>query len=139
LNPRKAKTLIEDVSEATGFSEDTVSTVVSYYWQEVRKQLSSLAHTRVHITNLGDFTIKHWKIDEKIQMLEKWEENNKQKGLQQMTARYRTAENLYELRKMRELMLEEKQRAEFIRLHKKTTYEQTKQHHSHMESQRSDT
>lgn len=139
MNPRKAKTLIEDVSEATGFSEDTVSTVISYYWEEVRKQLSSLAHTRVHITNLGDFTIKHWKIDEKINMLEKWEENNKQKGLQQMTARYRTAENLYELRKMRELMLEEKQRAEFIRLHKKTTYEQNRQHHSHMESQRSDT
>ena len=139
MNPRKAKTLIEDVSEATGFSEDTVSTVISYYWEEVRKQLSSLAHTRVHITNLGDFTIKHWKIDEKINMLEKWEENNKQKGLQQMTARYRTAENLYELRKMRELLLEEKQRAEFIRLHKKTTYEQARQHHSHMESQRSDT
>jgi hypothetical protein len=139
LNPRKAKTLIGSVADTTGFSEEIVSTVVSYYWQEVRKQLSSLAHTRVHITNLGDFTIKHWKIDERIQGLEKWEENNRQKGLQQITARYRTAENLYELRKIRQIVTEENQRAEFIRLHKKTTYEQSKQLDSHMESQGSDT
>jgi len=140
LTPRKAKTLIADTADATGFPEETVSAVVGYYWQEVRKQLSTLGHSRVHVTNLGDFTVKHWKIDERIKDLERWEETNRQKGLQQMTARYRIAEQLYEVRKLKELMDTEKQREEFIRLHKKTTYEQDKrEHHSHMESQGSDT
>jgi len=51
-------------------------------------------------------------------MLEKFEENNRQKGLQQMTARYKTAETLYDLRNLKKIMEEENQRAEFIKMHK---------------------
>jgi nucleoid DNA-binding protein len=120
LKPRKAKTLIPDVASSLNISEDIVEKVISFYWQEVRKQLSVLGHTRVHLSNLGDFVIKHWKIDEKISTLHRFEENNKQKGLQQMTSRFKTAERLYELRNVKGLIEEEAQRAQFIRLHKKT-------------------
>lgn len=119
LKPRKAKEFIPDIADRLQLSEDLVKDVVNYYWEEVRKNLSSLSHSRVHVTNLGDFITKHWKIDEKIDMLEKWEENNKLKGLQEMTARFKTVETLFDLKNLKKLMEEEDQRKDFIKLHKK--------------------
>lgn len=118
MNPRKAKEFIPDVANSLGHSEDLVDAVVRFYWQEVRKALSSIKHQRVHIANLGDFIIKHWKVDEKIKRLEQWEESNKQKGLQQMTARFKTAESLFDLKNLKNTMKDEEQRKEFIKLHK---------------------
>lgn len=123
LRPRKAKDFIPQVSEQLDLSEEIVADVVNFYWQEIRKSLSSLSHSRIHLTNLGDFIVKHWKIDDKIEMLEKWEENNKQKGLQQMTARFKTAENLFDLKSIKKVIEEETQRKDFIKLHKKNNNE----------------
>ena len=119
LRPKKAKEFIPQVANELSISEKTVEDIVTFYWQEIRKNLGTLKHPRLHITNLGDFTIKHWKIDEKIRMLEKWEENNKQKGMQQMTARFKTVENLFDLKKIKKTIEEEKERKDFIKLHKK--------------------
>lgn len=119
-------------------SEEAVSTIVSYYWENVRKSMSALKHSRIHLTNLGDFTVKHWKLDDKIQMLEQFEEKTKLKGLQQMTARYKTAETLYDLRNLKKIMEEEQQRADFIKMHKRTAYESKKEHNPDMESQGAD-
>jgi hypothetical protein len=118
LNPKKAKTFIPDVAKSTGHPEDLIESVINFYWQEVRKSLSSLKHNRIHVTNLGDFVTKHWKIDDKIERLEKWEEYNKQKGMQQMTARFKTAESLFDLKSLKIIIEEEKQRKQFIKLHK---------------------
>ena len=123
MRPRKAKELIPEVSKELGIPQDIVEDVIDYYWQEIRKNLSSLKHTRVHLTNLGDFTIKHWKIDEKIEMFERWEENNRQKGLQQMTARFKVVESLFELKDVKKIVEEEKQRKDFIKLHKQKSNE----------------
>ena len=130
MRPKKAKEFIPNVAEELNLSEDVVKDVVDYYWRAVRKSLSSLDHSRLHLTNLGDFTIKHWKIDEKIEMLEKWEENNKQKGLQQITARFKTAETLYDLKKLKKMVEEENQRKEFIKLHK---HESERKHNKDLE------
>jgi len=121
LRPRKAKEFIPEVSKELDCSEILVKDVIDFYWQTIRKSLSNLSHSRIHITNLGDFTIKHWKIDDKIDMLQKWEENNKQKGLQQMTARFKTAESLFELNNIKKIIEEETQRKDFIKLHKDET------------------
>jgi hypothetical protein len=118
LNPKKAKDFIPQVAEHLSLPPSLIDDVISYYWQEIRKSLSSLKHNRIHVTNLGDFVTKHWKIDSKIDQLEKWEENNKQKGMQQMTARFKTVETLYDLKNIKTIIEEEKQRKEFIKLHK---------------------
>jgi hypothetical protein len=130
LQPIKAKSLLSDVASEMNLSEDLIKDVTSYYWQEVRKALSGLKHQRIHITNLGDFTIKHWKIDEKIDMLEKWEENNRLKGLQEMTARFKTVETLFDLKNIKQSLEEENQRKAFIKLHKKTTTNEPKRKHN---------
>lgn len=138
MRPSKAKEFIPDVAKELGIPQQIVEDVVDYYWQEVRKNLSSLKHTRVHLTNLGDFTIKHWKIDEKIAWYEKWEEHNRQKGLQQMTARFKVVEALFELKDVKKIIQEEAQRKDFIKLYKKTAHVSKKEHHSDMEEQGTD-
>ncbi len=134
LNPKKAKILIPGVAKAAGYPEDLVEAVISFYWEEVRKSLSSLKHQRIHLTNLGDFVIKHWKMSQKITNLEKWEETNRQKGMQQMTARFKTAENLFDLKTLQTLMEEETQRKDFIKLHKNKTNEPKRKHNKGLES-----
>ena len=121
MKPTKAKTFIPKVVEVTNVHEDAVTAIINFYYQQVRKSLSGLKYPRVHLTNLGDFTIKHWKLDEKITKLERFEEYNRQKGLQQMTARFKTVETLFDLKQLKSLIDEEKQRAAFIKLHKTTT------------------
>ena len=118
MKPKKSKEIIPIVAESLNISEQMVSDVTSFYWSEIRKSLSSLKHARVHVTNLGDFTIKHWKIDDKIEMLEKFKENFRQKGLQEIVTRFRTDEALFDLKAIKVLMDEEKQRKDFIHLHK---------------------
>ena len=136
MNPKKAKDLIKPTAEITLHSEDLINAVVSFYWAEVRKSLSGLKHSRIHITNLGDFTIKHWKIEDKIKSLEAWEETNKQKGLQQITARFKVAENLFDLKNLNKLIQEESQRKDFIKLHKtKANVKSRKKHNKDMEEQ----
>ena len=135
MHPKKAKDFIPNVASDLNISEEIVKDVILTYWQEIRKSLSSLKHQRIHLTNLGDFTIKHWKVDEKIEALEKWEESNKQKGMQQMTARFKTAETLYDLKNIKKLIEEENQRKDFIKFHK---HESKRKHNKNMEKQGSD-
>ena len=122
LNPKKSKYFIPEVAEKTSVSTELAEDVILYYWREVRKNLSSLSHSRIHVTNLGDFVTKYWKVDDKIKMLEQWEENNKLKGLQEITARFKTAESLYELKQLKKILEEEDQRKEFIKLHKSNEF-----------------
>lgn len=138
MTPKKAKEFIPEVATETDVSIEAVKEIITFYWENVRKSMSSLKHSRIHLTNLGDFTVKHWKLDDKIDMLEKFEENNRQKGLQQMTARYKTAETLYDLKGLKKIMQEEQQRAEFIKMHKRTAYESKRKHNQDLEDQGSD-
>jgi hypothetical protein len=126
------------VAGETGIPPEVVDAMITFYWQEVRKSLSGLKHSRVHITNLGDFVTKHWKLDEKIAKLERFEEYNRQRGLQQMTARFKTVETLFDLRALKTMMEEEKQRAEFIKLHKKTKDVTNREHDQDLEDQEPD-
>ncbi len=138
MKPKKAKQLLPEVAESVGLPEQTVKDITDFYWQEIRKSLSSLKHTRVHITNLGDFTIKHWKIDDKISILEKFKENFKQRGLQETVTRFRTDEKLFDLKAMKKMVEEESQRKDFIKLHKSQSHESNRQHNKDMEEQGSD-
>jgi len=118
LRPKKSKEFIPLIAEKLDVSTELAEDVILYYWREIRKSLSSLSHSRIHVTNLGDFVTKHWKIDEKVEILERWEESNRLKGLQQITARFKTAETLFDLKNLKKIIQEENQRKDFIKLHK---------------------
>ena len=133
MRPKKAKQLLPEVAEKVDLPEQAVKDIIDFYWQEVRKSLSSLKHSRVHITNLGDFTIKHWKLDDRITMIEKFKENFKQKGLQEIVTRFRTDETLFDLKAIKKMMEEEQQRKDFIKLHKTQSHEPTREHNKDLE------
>ena len=134
LLPKKAKRDVGKVAKELNLPENVVKDVIDFYWREVRRSLSSLAYPRIHITNLGDFTIKHWKLDDMIEKHEQFEEMNKQRGMQQMTARFKTAENLFELKKIKKLIEEEIDRKEFVKVEKQLDYEiKQKEHNKDLE------
>ena len=138
MRPKKAKELIPKVAVELDIPEQLVKDVTDFYWQEIRKSLSGLKHSRVHLTNLGDFTIKHWKLDDKIDKLEKFKDNFRQKGLQEIVTRFRTDETLFDLKAIKALMDEEKQRKDFIKLHKTKTDESKREHNTNLESKGTD-
>jgi hypothetical protein len=133
LKPKKAKELIPAVAAEVELPEQLVKDIVYTYWQEIRKSLSALKYHRIHITNLGDFAVMHWKIDDKIKMLEQFEENNRLKGMQQMTARFRTVELVYSLKEIKKQVEEEQQRKEFIKIHKLAANESKGEHNQNLE------
>lgn len=137
MRPKKAKELIPEVAKELDLPEEMIKEIIDFYWQEVRKSLSSLKHSRVHITNLGDFTIKHWKLDDMIEMLERFKENLKQKGVQEKVTRFRTDENLFDMKAMKKIMEEEQARKDFIKLHKTSTHEPKRKHNKNLENKRS--
>lgn len=139
LRPKKAKEFIPNVADKLGLAEKLVEDIVDFYWQNIRKNLSVLKHQRIHLTNLGDFVIKHWKIDGKITRLEKWEETNKQKGMQQIAARFKTVENLFDLKTIQKVIEEEGQRKDFIKLHKKSSNVTKKECNKNLEIKRTNT
>jgi flagellar biosynthesis regulator FlbT len=65
-------------------------------------------------------------------MLEKFKENFRQKGLQEIVTRFRTDETLFDLKAIRELMDEENQRRDFIKLHKNNN-EPKREHNQNLE------
>lgn len=138
MRPKKAKELIPEVASTLDLSEEVVKDITQFYWQEIRRSLSSLSHQRVHLSNLGDFIIKDWKIEDKIKRIEAFETSNKLKGMSLLNARFRTAEQLFELRNLKDIMKKEKQREEFIKMHKRNLYETKGKHHTDMEGEGSD-
>jgi UDP-galactopyranose mutase len=138
LRPKKAKEFIPTTSKKVELDSLLVEDVVLFYWQEIRKNLSSLNHVRIHLSNLGDFTIKHWKLDEKLEYLSEWKDKNEQEGKQKMNERYKIEQNIINLKEVKQLLDEENQRKDFIKLHKRKSNESKEQHIQNLEEQRSD-
>lgn len=55
--PKKPKEIIKVVSEELDLPQSTVDDIISFYYKEVRKTLSSLEHPKVNIKGLGDFIV----------------------------------------------------------------------------------
>lgn len=116
MRPKKAKELIAEVASELNVSPDLVKDVTSFYWGNVRKSLSSLSYPIVHISSLGDFYFKNWKLEEEIKKYQDIEKDAIDKNL---TNRFSVVERLFELKNMKSLIEEETQRKQFLKLHKK--------------------
>jgi nucleoid DNA-binding protein len=58
LEPKKHKELYSTVAEKLNVSEKLVSDCVEFYYEEVKKTLSSMEYPRVNVLNLGIFKSK---------------------------------------------------------------------------------
>jgi len=56
--PKKPDTLFKKVAEELEMSEDLIDKFVSFYYKDIRKQLTELNHTRINLDGLGHMVIK---------------------------------------------------------------------------------
>ena len=56
--PKKANSLIEKTAKELNMNSELVDIIVTTYWNDVRKELSSLNSSRITIPNFGIFTIR---------------------------------------------------------------------------------
>lgn len=63
MTPKKPKHFIKPTAEALGLSESLVDDIASFYWSNVRKELSELESPSVTVTNLCIFQVRYKKID----------------------------------------------------------------------------
>jgi nucleoid DNA-binding protein len=66
LNPKKAKTVLNDLHKELDLEENLVFDILDFYWQHVRKSITSACHPRINIENLGVFQVKHKSLDKTI-------------------------------------------------------------------------
>lgn len=126
MRPVKCKELYSRVAENCSVTEEEVKAISEFFWGTVRNYLTRLEDIRVHITNLGDFTIKHWLIDKEIEKCGRVANLNAATGAQKFSVGKLMEERRQILLGAKQMYQEENQRKEFIYNHKKLTHE-TKQ------------
>ncbi len=116
MRPLKTKELFPQIAKDTNCTEDEVRAVADFFWSEVRQSLSALSDIRIHLHNLGDFTIKHWLIDKEVERCRNIITNRSQLSKPLQT-------RIDQLLGAKEIHQEEVQRKEFIYNHKKLANE----------------
>ena len=61
--PKKPALIVKQVAEDMDIPVSTVDDIISFYYKEVRKNLSSLDHLRIDLPGLGHFVIKKKAVD----------------------------------------------------------------------------
>lgn len=74
--PKKHKDVLKKTIEENGFDKSFAEDAVSFYWSEIRKNLSNLAHTSIVVRKLGNFNIKTWRVDEFVETYKKFSEKS---------------------------------------------------------------
>ncbi len=64
--PTKVKDLIPEVAEQIGIPEEDLANIMSFYFKEIKKELSELGHLHFRFAGLGTLTLMGWLLDEKI-------------------------------------------------------------------------
>lgn len=116
MRPVKTKELYPQVASETGHTEEEVRMVAEFFFSQVREALSNLIDVRIHLHNLGDFTVKHWLIDKEI---DRCNQIIKHRASLSVPLKNR----IDKLLSVRKIHLEETQRKDFIYNHKKLSYE----------------
>lgn len=112
--PKKAREFKKEVAEELGLSEEVVSNVVDFYWETVRKKMSSLSEPAIEIPNFGIFRVKHWGIDEEIEKLKKIIES-KEGNFTQYERKRDLEEKIAALEKIKTTVQEEKAKFKIIK------------------------
>jgi hypothetical protein len=118
LNPKKAKTVVKDLHYELGLEESLVADVLDFYWQHVRKCITSAAYPRINIENLGIFQVKQKSL---YNTINKYENAINKLGTENFT-KYTKYDNMKSrldvLQNLKEQMLVEKQRRYEIKSNK---------------------
>ena len=83
--PKKHKDILKAVVEDNGFDKGFAEDAVSFFWSEVRKNLSDLSYHTISVSRFGLFNIKYWKIEEFINSYRTFLEKAETMSFKEMT------------------------------------------------------
>lgn len=110
MHPTKVRNLIPSYAMEMEKSVDEVQTVMSFYYKTIRQKLSNLEAVNVHLENLGHFYIKEKALinyEEKCNKLISIMSND---TIREYSIKQEYQEKLKLIEKMKEFLLEERQR-----------------------------
>ncbi len=64
--PKKPKLLYKQLAEETNLNETLIDNLITFYYKEVRSEMSALNHTKIYIDGLGQFVVKSKTVDNLI-------------------------------------------------------------------------
>lgn len=73
--PKKPQIIIKQVAEELDLPQTLVDDIVSFYYKEVRRNLSSLEHSNINLLGLGHFIIKQKSVNMMIKKHESAKKN----------------------------------------------------------------
>jgi len=76
LIPKKAKDILEEYIDQNECDADFVRDLFAYYWSEIKDELISLEHIRFYVQNLGEFSIKRYRLQKTIEINEAYLKKN---------------------------------------------------------------
>lgn len=118
MQPKKVKQLLPGIAQQLYLPLEMVELVNKFFWDNTRKALADAPKMTVHIPNLGDFEIKHWKLQNELNstmaLLEKISSQEKPNShvISSLHEKVEQLERLLSIKKA------EDQRKEFIKEHK---------------------
>ena len=110
--PKKSKVLYKELAEEKGISEQLVENLMTFYYRKVRENLSGLTHTRIHIDGLGQFVVKPKTVEKLISKYTKQVASLDGYSMASYHNKIRLETRLVELKKIQEVIQEEKQAKE---------------------------
>ncbi len=126
MNPKKSKELIPKVAERLNLPAKVIEDITNFYYREVWTSLTNGESIKVHLTNLGDFNIKHWLLDKEINKLKGYIDSTKFKSKQRYAAGLKLQDKIDILNNLKDKLEEENQRKDFIYEHKRVVNENKK-------------
>lgn len=72
--PKKPEKIINSVAEDLDLPKSLVDDVVSFYYKNIRKNLSSLETLRINLPGLGHFVMKSYSVGKNIKRYERMKE-----------------------------------------------------------------
>ena len=66
MKPKDHKIFIEGIAEEVGVSSDVVRSFISFYYAQVRSNLSNITYPKLYVDNLGTFCIRKKKLEKSI-------------------------------------------------------------------------
>ena len=64
--PKKPKILYKQLSEETNLNETLIDNLITFYYKEIRSEMSALNHTKIYVDGLGQFIVKSKTVDNLI-------------------------------------------------------------------------
>ena len=66
MKPKNHKSFFEEVSKEIEVHKDVVDDIITFYYAKIRKNLSELKDTDVHVSGLGTFSVRKRKLEKAI-------------------------------------------------------------------------